>query len=148
MHDAPSVSYPVGRCRFAGGLLAGTWLLGGLALLAWAFAAGMNTRIGVGLSVWGFCGTWAAVAWWRSPAGVLAWDGAGWRFGAEEAGAPRPALDLQRVLLLQLRTGPRSLWLWVERDKAPSDWDALRRAVYSRARTAEPQGVAPPTATP
>jgi len=147
MHGAPSVSYPVGRCRFAALALAAIWLLGGAALAGWhLYAATSAWRQVLGLSVWLAAGGWAALAWWRSPRGELSWDGAHWRFAQESAAPPRAALDLQQLMLLELGSGPGRRWLWVERSSAPSYWDALRRAVYSRAKTAAPQGAQPPLA--
>jgi toxin CptA len=141
MHSAPSVTYPVGRCLFAGGLLAALWLAGGAVLAGWHLQAASGPwRQLLGACVWLAAGCWAALAWWRSPRGELAWDGGQWRFDGHEAGAPNVALDLQRRLLVRLVVGGRRLWIWAERDSAPSYWDALRRAVYSRARTAAPQG--------
>ena len=40
----------------------------------------------------------------------------------------------------------RARWLWVERDAAVSHWDALRRAVYSRANTTGASHGGPPAA--
>lgn len=143
MHNAPSVNYPVGRSRFAGALAAVAWLLGGLALAGWALqAAGPGWRHALGLAAWLAGGLLAGLAWWRSPAGELAWDGGQWSWaGGAVAAPPRVVLDLQHRLLLQLANAQ---WLWLERDRDPPNWDALRRAVYSRASTATPQGAQPP----
>lgn len=152
MHAAPSVNYPVGRSRFAGALLAGAWLLGTLALLAWTLQAQSPgwRQLAASLLLAG-CGVAALAGWWRSPAGILAWDGAGWRWTAtgrpDEAGQPELALDLQSHLLLRWTpaAGQRR-WLWAMRDAAPSHWNALRRAIYSRSNTAAAQGPEPPVA--
>lgn len=149
MHNAPSVNYPVGRCRFAGALAGVLWSLGGAAVGAWAWrSATGGATLGLVVMVWLACGLLAARAWWRSPAGVLTWDGAGWRWAGERLGAgqPRAAVDLQRWLLLRLDGGSAPDWLWLERGRDPQHWDALRRAVYSRASTAAPQGAQPPVA--
>jgi toxin CptA len=149
MHNAPSVSYPVGRCRFAGVLAGVLWCLGGGAVGAWAWrSAAEGQPVGVVAAVWLTCGLLAARAWWAAPSGLLAWDGAGWNWAGEglDAAQPQIALDLQRWLLLRLRGGNVPGWLWLERGRDPQHWDALRRAVYSRARTAAPQGAQPPVA--
>jgi hypothetical protein len=157
MHAAPSVSYPVGRSRFAGALLAAAWLLAAAATLAWTFTTPVpGWRQGLAGAVLAGCGLAALAGWLRSPAGTLAWDGGAWRWEAgkegaagrsAEAGRPELALDLQaRMLLRWLPAGGRQRWLWVERDAAVSHWDALRRAVYSRANTTGASHGGPPVA--
>jgi toxin CptA len=158
MHVAPSVSYPVGRSRFAGGLLAAAWLLAAAATLAWTLATPVpGWRQLLAACVLGVCGFAALAGWLRSPAGTLAWDGGGWRWeegadsGGGEAGQPALALDLQARMLLrwmpaQDRPRWRTRWLWVERDSALSHRDALRRAVYSRANTTGASHGGPPVA--
>jgi toxin CptA len=135
MHGAPSVSYPVGRCRWAAGLAVAAWLLGAAALAAWgwqsAVAAGALAAAGALLAA---CGVVAALAWWRSPQGALRWTGTEWTFDGLPAGSPEVALDLQGLLLLRLPGAGRPRWLWLESGRA-ADWDAVRRAVYSRADT-------------
>jgi hypothetical protein len=99
----------------------------------------------------------ALAAWWRSPAGSIAWDGAAWTLcrddGRASLGQLDAGADLQWLLLARWRpeSGPAA-WLWLERRHAPHGWDALRRAVYSRARTEAPQGAQaagpPPVSAP
>jgi len=152
MHAAPSVNYPVGRSRFAGALLGAAWLLGALAILAWTLQAqAPGWRQLAAALLLAACGGAAAAGWWRSAAGTLAWDGAAWRFSPagqpDEAGRPELALDLQSHLLLRWTPAAgRTRWLWAARDEAPSHWDALRRAIYSRSNTAAAQGPEPPVA--
>jgi hypothetical protein len=97
------------------------------------------------------CATLAATAWRRSPAGVLRWDGQGWTWeegGLVAAGHPEIALDLQNRMLLRWQPeGGRVRWLWLEGAHAPAHWEALRRAVYSRASTPVPPAGEPPTAS-
>jgi hypothetical protein len=144
--SAPSVSYPVGRCRFRAWLLA---VLGAGITLALASAAEVLTplyRWGLGallLAWW----AWVAVLARRPVQGRLAWqrpllDEQGhwsWspaRLRSEGSDlAPLAVdlrLDLQRCMLLRL-SGPRGVprWVWVEQGKALADWLALRRAVYA-----------------
>jgi toxin CptA len=138
MHSAPSVSYPVGRSRFAGLVLLVFWLLGAAAIAAWwlqAQAPGWRTAAAVLLLA--MSGLIAVIAWRRSPIGELAWDGENWNFsGAAEssAAALSVALDLQRRLLVHWVAPGASCWLWLERTSRPERWDDVRRAVYSRAR--------------
>lgn len=137
MHNAPSVSYPAGRSRFAALLLLGAWLLGCAAALLWQAQAPGIVRLGVMLAALAASGLFAAWQWRRTPGGILAWDGAQWNWSAmPEAAATRVevALDLQRTLLLRWTADGAARWIWVERAARPERWDDLRRAVYSRAR--------------
>lgn len=151
MHAAPSVSYPVGRGRIAVLLLLLCWLAGLAALLAWSWqsAAAGWVRAGA-FFLLAACGVWAAFACVRAPRGTLAWTGTGWRWqdaAQEEEGATQLALDLQAALLLRWQSASGGVrWFWIERDAAPADWDALRRAVYSRANDTAPHGAPPPVA--
>jgi toxin CptA len=158
MHAAPSVSYPVGRSRFAGALLAGAWLLAAAAILAFGLAStAPGWRQALAGAALAGSGVAALAGWLRSPAGTLAWDGGGWRWEQDdpaahgEAGRPELALDLQARMLLRWVPAQgsarwRTRWLWVERNAAVSHWDALRRAVYSRANTTGASHGGPPAA--
>jgi len=150
MHSAPSVSYPVGRSRFAGGLLLCAWLLGTAACVVWQMALPS-----IGLRSWGAAAALVMTAgiaawhWWRMPAGTLSWDQDQWSW----RGTPLPAgaalqvsLDLQHWMLLRWRSGRHSSWLWLERAGRPEQWSDLRRAVYSRARPEAPPAVRPSAA--
>ena len=150
MHSAPSVSYPVGRSAFAGRLLAGLGLLGLLAAAAWTLQSGFGWRqLAAFLAVLA-SGTLAGDGWRRSARGVLSWDGAawGWEQGdGRRPGRPELALDLQSRLLLRWRPEEgRALWFWLEQASDASHWDALRRAVYSRASAPVPAAGKPPAA--
>ena len=150
MHGAPSVSYPVGRSAFAGRVVAALVLTGLGAVLAWAFQAPAGWRQAAGLATVLASGAFALLAWWRSPAGLLRWDGTGWTWeeGARvSTGRPELALDLQDRLLLRWRGDEGSgRWLWLEGASDGSHWDALRRAVYSRASTPVHAAGKPPAA--
>lgn len=148
MHNAPSVSYPVGRCRFAAALVSLAWLAGGAGLGMWIAQAQVSAwQLASACAVWLASGALAVLAWLRSPEGVLAWDGREWTWeGGRLGGPPAAVLDLQEWLFLRVQGLPR--WLWLERGRAPLRWDALRRAVYSPASTAAPQGAKPPVAHP
>jgi toxin CptA len=150
MHNAPSVSYPVGRPRFAGLLAAGLWLVGAGVTAVWvqqADAPGWRQVVAtIALAV---LGSWALFSWLRSPSGQLQWDGAGWAGPAGAAGgAPDVALDLQQVLLVRWQAPASPRWLWLERSRCPQRWLDLRRAVYSRARPQALSAARPPGATP
>jgi hypothetical protein len=150
MHSAPSVSYPVGRSAFAGGVSAGLVLLGLLVAAGWTLQSGLGWRQGTAFATVLACAGLACHGWLRSPRGVLRWDGLAWSW--EEGttvrpGTPELALDLQSRLLLRWRPdGGSPQWFWLARKAAPSHWDALRRAVYSRASTHVPAAGQPPAA--
>lgn len=150
MHRAPSVCYPVGRSAFALRLLALILLAGLAANLAWAFQSSIGWRQATGLLAVLACAALGLHGWRRSPAGLLRWDGDGWTWEQDETaatGTPELALDLQARLLLRWRPDEgRARWLWLERASDVSHWDALRRAVYSRASTHVPAAGKPPAA--
>lgn len=145
MHSAPSVSYPVGRCRFAARLYAATWLVAAGTCAAWtALSPRAGTAHALAALTTVVLGVWLTVAWRRGPVGDLAWDGAGWQWRGQ-AGRPSVRLDLQGCLLLEWRgTEGGHAWMWLDQHRAGDRWMALRRAVYSPARTeASPQAQAP-----
>jgi len=150
MHSAPSVTYPVGRSLFAGVLLLQVWSLAAAAIgLWWAHAGSPGWRLPVAALALVAVGAWAAWNWWRSPAGVLAWDGESWSWSANgriKEGAPQVGLDLQRWLLVRWSGGASTGWVWLERGRLVERWDDLRRAVYSRARPDALQQAEPPAA--
>jgi toxin CptA len=137
MHSAPSVSYPVGRSRFAAALLLGPWVLGLATCIAWRLqspASGFRPVATAVILV--LVGALAAVSWWRMPEGTLAWDQEQWQWPGGNAGSgtiPVVSLDLQHCLLLRWGAGRGATWLWLERATRPEQWADLRRAVYSRA---------------
>jgi toxin CptA len=147
MHAAPSVSYPVGRSAFAGALLAlllGAGLAAVVAFTVQSQAFGWRQALAwVALASGGVL---AALSWLHSTRGLLRWDGLAWQWeegGSAGVGQPEIALDLQSRLLLRWRAeGGPPRWLWLEQASAPSHWEALRRAVYSRA-SALPTGPPP-----
>lgn len=136
MHNAPSVTCPVGRSHLAGLLMLIVWLAGLGILFLWLLpgpASGWRWAMGAMALV--LAGAWAAASWWRMPAGELAWDGRAWTWSrmADGEGRIEVALDLQRLLLLRWVGGDGVRWIWLDRTLAPSHWGDVRRAVYSRA---------------
>ena len=141
MHNAPSVSYPVGRCAFQLGLLLGFAVLTSTVLTAWALNHGLSWLWLSGLGA-------AVVGLWQGrraldQAGVLTWAVDTWYLhdqgpGSEDVfGEVQVALDLQIALLLRwqpasdtLRAKPQ--WLWLEGQHCDECWQDLRRAVYQR----------------
>jgi hypothetical protein len=156
MYNAPSVSYPVGRCAFYG------WGLVGLGAAGWVAFGAMQAMAAMGrsapLTVWqtvvgvALCAAWAGMAawhWHRSLQGRLHWDALGtsrvreaspglWRW--QPAGRVRgkdliqviTVLDLQSRCLLRVRCSDGgAYWLWVECAQDPDRWDDLRRALVA-----------------
>jgi len=136
MHNAPSVSYPVGRSHFQAGLLVLMVLAGLIVDLVWSTQSLWGWRQGlVGVSLC-LAAVFALHEWQRTPQGTLSWDGVAWCFNEEQQaviGGMTVSLDLQFILLLRLtpNKGP-PLWLWAERSRQAPLWVALRRAVFSR----------------
>ena len=142
MRNAPSVTAPVGRSRFALALV----LCGGISaltlLLAWIVHVPAHPQRQ--LLVGGLFVLWAVLAWREQrgrTTGQLQWEGATWWFASGSASQevePAVVLDLQRVLLLRIEapapSGDRPRWCWLEAGTDRPHWLALRRALYSRAR--------------
>ena len=84
MHNAPSVSYPVGRLRFPVWIPAGLWLAAGLSLMLWASIVETDAAMAaLAVSVWLACGAAALWGWRRTERGTLHWDGTAWRWQAD-----------------------------------------------------------------
>ena len=159
MHNAPSVIYPVGRCRFLAAFMALLALAGlGMLLLWWTAVRHASLAqawtASAGAVLWLVWATWATRDWRRSHRGRLEWDsqaptaslaladGQGvwrWRDGAcveaTRLDGVALAVDLQRLALLRLRIAGRdSRWIWVEQRCEPARWNDLRRALHSTDR--------------
>jgi hypothetical protein len=138
MHNAPAVSYPVGRSSFAGRLMLLAWMFSAAGLVVWRMQVQASpAALAAAVAALIASGTFALRSWLRSPIGTLAWDGLGWTWSIErgaQPGIPKVALDAQRVILLRWLGGSgKPEWLWLEQASRPARWDDLRRAVYSRA---------------
>jgi hypothetical protein len=147
MHRAPALSYPLGRSRFQGALVAFTSLSAALVGCLWWLAGDpLDWRHALFALIWFIGLVLAFGAWWRAPVGSLRWDGQGWNWigaGDPVAGRLTAHLDLQFCLVLSLRpeTG-RRIWLFPERRRDGMRWNALRRAVFARPAAAfEPAAV-------
>jgi toxin CptA len=142
-HNAPSVTYPLGRSHWQAWVLSVFWLLAVVLVGAWVMVSqhvgwrqltGLAALIGVGLI--------ALHGWKNSAVGQLAWDGQVWRWEGPgyQAGVAEyellAALDFQSVMLLRLENQAHAkLWLWAEQRAFPARWLDLRRAVYSPHRS-------------
>ncbi len=141
MHNAPSVTYPLGRSRFQACLLGGYAAVAVAAFALWWHRTSLSDwRLLcfalLTLTLW----SWAVGNWWRSPGGRLCWDGQSWCWhssGVSVCGALRARMDLQFCLLLSLNTGAaKSVWLWAERAADAQRWRDFRCAVFARNATA------------
>jgi toxin CptA len=150
MHNAPSVSYPAGRSRFAAVLLLAVWLLGCAAAGLWRLQSQDGRRPALMAVALAAAGVLAAWRWWRTAPGTLQWDGEAWSWSvrAGATGSVEVALDLQRSLLVLWRGAGASHWIWLDRTACAERWDELRRAVYSRARPSALPGAQRPAAKP
>ena len=140
MHNAPPVTYPLGRSHFQGFAVLGLWLAGvGVLALWWRAAPAADWRLWSALAVVLAAGVAAGWAWLHSPVGQLRWDGQDWRresLGYQSGTPVRElvvALDFQRVMLLRLENQDHAtLWLWAGRSAQPERWLDLRRAVHAQ----------------
>lgn len=141
MHSAPAVTYPVGRCHMQGRLTLALWGLGAAVCALWIRDAGrIGWPQGLALLLWLLTGALALRSLRAAPEGSLRWDGQQWNWQAGSnslSGTVRPALDLQPWILLEFRPhAGASRWFWLARATDPTRWDALRRALWSRASRA------------
>jgi hypothetical protein len=146
MHNAPAVSYPVGRSSMRTFVFLSPWLAGGAVIAFWAMQSGRPAPVhGLALLLWLLVGGLVVHALCQNVSGVLRWDGQQWNW---EAGSGRVVgrafrqLDWQGALLVEFcPLDGRPLWLWPERRMDPLRWDDLRRALQaSMAADARPVG--------
>ena len=143
MHNAPSVSYPVGRCAFQRWLFVGFVALTSAMLLAWALNQGFTFVwcVAVVAAMLGAFLGWRALG----QAGTLTWDGQVWclhdlsqgQDHEDALGDVHVALDVQKALLLRWQPASDTLnakpqWLWLGSQASDNRWQDLRRAVYQR----------------
>ena len=145
MHNAPSVTYPVGRLLLERAV---TLVLAGLALAATArMIVSQPWGWGPAMTLCSLLGAWACHRRWRASlqGGFLSWDGKEWllcREAANQEGRIHVEWDLQGFLLLRFQPTTSALsplpgtaggqWLWLARQANPALWTDLRRAVYCR----------------
>jgi hypothetical protein len=137
MYSAPAVSYPVGRSRFEGVLIALITVVGAIVVSGWLVQSqDLGLRHVAGLCFWLASTSLAVWHWVRAPLGSLAWNGKCWTWACgaiSETVEPAVIFDLQQVLLLQFKIGDgASLWIWPERQTDALHWLALRRAVFNQ----------------
>jgi hypothetical protein len=142
MHNAPAVSYPVGRSRFQKWFFIAVSVLGLVGTLIWFTQVeepGWRQWSMLLGSVMTGLGAWRH---WRHPVtGQLTWDGVAWIWTDSKSSEPTQlavVLDAQLAMLLCLRQGGQTqrTWIWVDCDASPTRWLALRRAVHQHPRLA------------
>ena len=139
LHNAPPVTYPLGRSRFLGSVLALAWLTTlGLTGL-WQLGSPLGDLFPLLSFILLLVSGWTLTqGWLRSPAGRLAWDGQFWRWesenyqGSSVLQAPVVVIDVQFGMLLRLQNqAGASWWLWAEKVRRQTLWQDLRRAVHA-----------------
>lgn len=149
MHNAPAVSFPVGRSRFYAAMVVGVLSLSACTLVLWAAQADtLVFRHLVVALLWLISAVGAVRTWWQAPVGVLHWDGQVWTWRCGDDGKHMDevvdvavVLDGQSALILRLSSQTRPIWVWPEQRMAPLLWLALRRAVFARRSAATGQDV-------
>ena len=141
MHNAPSVTYPVGRCAFQRRVYAVLCVCSGAVLIAWAAMQPMGWMWGLAIACWLVACVLGGRACWCD-LGQLTWTGQVWCLhGQTEAtqdalGDVRVTIDVQGALLLQWvplsNVEPRTTrWLWLGAENSPQLWQDVRRAVFA-----------------
>ena len=139
MHGVPAVSFPVGLPVVVTRVAMFLWLAGAacsVSTIAAISAGRVDGDPWRSMALIGACvvsGILCMRSLRRAPSGLLAFDGARWRFGGVE-GVVLACVDLQWLMLVRFSAGSRQRrWLWVRKEASVASWLSLRRAVYSRA---------------
>ena len=148
MHGAPAVTFPVGRSRFQGQLVALAGLVGVFVGLLWCFQASPITWRQPVFVLLLTSSLFIAFRQWRdSPTGSLRWDGQDWtwnRQGFSTNGSLTVHLDLQFCFLICLQSERDGrIWLWPQCEDRLARWRDLRRAVYASAPVDEQATMVP-----
>ena len=142
MHNAPTVSFPVGRSPLQGGVLVLLAGLGCLAVVIWCMGSdGLDWRHGTAAGACVAISASVVWSWWHTSIGSISWDGVAWHWAVGVRSVrvlPETVLDLQTALLLRLQMAEDRgvAWVWLDRASSPARWMALRRAIYCLARRA------------
>jgi hypothetical protein len=141
MYNAPSVSYPVGRCAFQRWVFVGLSVISCVVLVAWALQQPMGWAWRMAAAGWLVAVGFGGYAFSQAR-GTLTWTGQYWCLH----GQPEPAevllgdvsvcLDAQGALLLKwaplsdVKLGA-TRWLWLGAENSPKVWQDLRCAVFA-----------------
>jgi hypothetical protein len=142
MHNAPSVSYPVGRCAFQ----RVTWLVLSVITVSVMVVWFMLQPVSWPMCLSGAATVVGLILGWRrlqTQSGILTWDGQVWCWhsrtdGVDDAlGEIFIAVDAQKALVLRWQPTSgrlRSLgcYVWLGQERATHHWLNLRCAVYGR----------------
>jgi hypothetical protein len=156
MHAAPPVRMSLAAARawhFAVALCAGA---AGANLAAWvALQAQSPAAVAIAISLAVAAAAWLSTLWRlrRDAApGVLAWDGAAWRWSpgtaASQAVEPRVMIDLGPWLLLRIapiEPARPAVWRVAARRHAGASWPQWRAALYARRPDDAPLAAGDPT---
>ena len=148
MYNAPSVSYPVGRCAFQRWVLVGLSAISCVVLVAWALQQPMGWAWRMAAACWlvaVWVGGCAYAFAYSQVMGTLTWSGQVWCLHGlpdsadDMLGEVSVCMDVQGALLLEWT--PLSVdkpfvtqWLWLGAENAPKLWQDLRRAVFATAQ--------------
>lgn len=144
MHNAPAVSFPVGRSHFQGVFLGLLVACGALAVSVWSWQVdALGWRQALAAAVWLATSMRVGWSWWQTAMGSLSWDGFAWHWAVDRRSVvilPELVLDFQSAVLLRLRGAEDRgtvAWVWLDRVSNAARWMALRRAIYSRVKLAD-----------
>jgi hypothetical protein len=145
MHQAPPVTYPLGNVQVLRRWVLAAWVLVlTIDVLWWVQSPSQDWSLWIGLSLTVLAGACAWRFWPMGDSAMLQWDGRDWSLGEGErraAGVLTVHLDLQSALLVfwSPASGPGT-WRWLSSEVLPSQWLALRRAVFAPDRISKTQG--------
>ncbi|MDD2879860.1 MAG: hypothetical protein PHQ58_05440 [Rhodoferax sp.] len=144
MHNAPAVSFPVGRSHFQGAFVGLLMACGALAVSVWSLQAdALGWRQALATGVWLATSMLVGWSWSQTTTGSLSWDGFVWHWAVDGRSVvilPELVLDFQSAVLLRLRGAEdrsAAAWVWLDRVSNAARWMALRRAIYSRVKLAD-----------
>ena len=142
MHNAPSVSYPVGRCAFQRVTLTTLSVITVTVMFGWFMLQPVSWPMcwSGAVTVFGIVLGWCNL---HAQTGTLSWDGHVWCWhsrggNADDAlGEVFVAFDAQKALVLRWqptsgRVATLSCYLWLDQESATLHWLNFRCAVYGR----------------
>jgi hypothetical protein len=145
MYNAPSVSYPVGRCAFQRWVLFGLTVLSCVVLVAWASQQPMGWAWWMAAACWLVAvgvGGYAYAFDYSQVMGTLTWSGQVWCLHGlpdsadDMLGEVSVCMDVQGALLLKWKPlsdvkPAATRWLWLGAENSPKVWQDLRCAVFA-----------------
>ena len=145
MHMPPAVSYEVVRSRWHFFIVCFVGSLAALVVAAYGIQQPESARLAALVGISSMCLFFALVGWFKSPVGVLRWDGATWvwsGFGDVPVKSLELRLDLQFAMWLELTAeSGKTVWFLLEARHDRLQWLRLRRAVVAQGQ-AQSHGLA------